>query len=302
MFQLIISHSYTLFSVLTPAYGPAVLVEWQLFGEEQCCSVENAWSLASPILLQVIVFKKSLCLHEIWDFDDKFCDLSMKPCILVNWFRYFGGTYQNTWCRNPQGSTLNLNIFPYAAVIFTLWFRMTHALRLRVQGSIPEWRSVCFPQLRPPLYKPIGSFPYALFFCKSLHENIQSRNLHPGVLQIAAETGVGTKGLNLSLMGQVRCYRLPLGVILPGQRHVGDALRNDLRLPNRHICVCARVLQLGHHVCLPGDVTNRLHEFLPSVFLSYVYQTWLQRGSRGLHAQETDLNDVLKDFLKKGDS
>ena len=62
--------------------------------------------------------------------------------------------------------------------------------------------------------------------------------------------------LNLFLIGQVHCCRLPLGVILPGQRHVGDTVRDDLRLPNRDICVCARLLQLGHHVSLPGDVIH----------------------------------------------
>ena len=80
--------------------------------------------------------------------------------------------------------------------------------------------------------------------------------------------------LNLLLIGQILCCRLPLGVILPGQRHVGDTVRDDLRLSNRYICVCARVLQLGYHVCLPGDVTHWLHKFLPPVFLFISVLYW----------------------------
>jgi len=87
-------------------------------------------------------------------------------------------------------------------------------------------------------------------------EKIQSRNLHPGVPPTAPRIGIGAKMFNLFLIGQVRCCRLPLGVILPGQRHVGDTVRDDLRLPNRDICVCARLLQLGHHVSLSGDVIH----------------------------------------------
>lgn len=88
------------------------------------------------------------------------------------------------------------------------------------------------------------------------HEKIQSRNLYTGVPPTAPRNGVGAKMLNLFLIGQFLCCRLPLGVILPGQRHVGDTVRDDLRLPNSDICVCARVLQLGHHVRLPGDVIH----------------------------------------------
>jgi hypothetical protein len=52
---------------------------------------------------------------------------------------------------------------------------------------------------------------------------------------------------------QIDCCRLPLGVILPGQRYVGDSVRNDLRLSDRHVCVRPRLLQPGHHVRLPGE-------------------------------------------------
>jgi hypothetical protein len=59
--------------------------------------------------------------------------------------------------------------------------------------------------------------------------------------------------VHLWIASGLSCSRLPLGVILPGQRHVGDAVRHELSLPDCHIRVCACILQSGHHFCLPGD-------------------------------------------------
>ena len=183
---------------------------------------------------------------------------------LVYCFRCFGETYKSARCHNSQSSTLNANNFLYTAIILTLWCRKAHALHRRVRGSIPEQQHM-LPPVMAFLVKNCKVFSILWGGGGIIsHEKVQSRNLYTSFPPTAPRTGVGAKVLNPFLIGQVHCCRLPLGVILSGQRHVGDTVRDDLRLPNRDICVCACVLQLGHHVSLPGDVIHWLHKVLPS--------------------------------------
>jgi hypothetical protein len=69
-------------------------------------------------------------------------------------------------------------------------------LRRRVQGSTRDRRLLCVVQSWPLLCGLFGAFCSWSLFDKSAHQENKSRNLNPGVLQIAPKKKIGTKAGN----------------------------------------------------------------------------------------------------------